>query len=167
MSCTSSIDTPIGPIIVAASEGAIASIQFMDERSAPRPAIAERPAHAAPPELREALAQLRAYFAGELREFDLPLAPRGTPFQRSVLDAVRAIPFGRTMTYAEVARRSGNGAASRAVGAANGRNPWPIVVPCHRVVGADGRLTGYGGGLWRKQRLLGHEGARSLYSSLP
>jgi methylated-DNA-[protein]-cysteine S-methyltransferase len=103
---------------------------------------------------REVIAQLEAYFAGELRRFDLPLAPEGTPFQREVWSALTAIPYGETVSYGELARRLGRPAASRAVGAANGQNPIPIVIPCHRVIGADGSLTGFGGGLAIKRRLL-------------
>jgi methylated-DNA-[protein]-cysteine S-methyltransferase len=109
--------------------------------------------------LLQAADQLRAYFAGELREFDLPLAPRGTPFQRRVWDAVSAIPYGGTATYAETAVAIGRPSACRAVGAANGRNPLPVIVPCHRVIGAAGELTGYGGGLERKRSLLDLEAA--------
>ena len=109
--------------------------------------------------LLQAAAQLRAYFAGELREFDLPLAPRGTPFQLSAWAAVSAIPYGSTATYAEIAAALGRPSACRAVGAANGRNPLPVIVPCHRVIGAAGALTGYGGGLDRKRSLLDLEAA--------
>ena len=108
----------------------------------------------------EARRQLVAYFAGRLRTFDLPLAPNGTDFQRRVWSALREIPFGTTISYAELARRVSNSAAVRAVGAANGRNPIPIIVPCHRVIGSDGSLTGFGGGLPRKQWLLRHEGGQ-------
>jgi methylated-DNA-[protein]-cysteine S-methyltransferase len=103
--------------------------------------------------------QLRAYFAGELVRFDLPLAFEGTAFQRRVWEQLRAIPFGTTISYAELARRLSQPAAVRAVGGANARNPISIVVPCHRVIGADGTLTGYGGGLERKRWLLEHESA--------
>ena len=106
------------------------------------------------PLLLDAAGQLRAYFDGELREFDLPLAPRGTAFQRRVWAAVSAIPYGRTATYTEIAVEVCSPAARRAVGAANGRNPLPLIVPCHRVIGATGGLTGYGGGLDRKRALL-------------
>jgi len=102
----------------------------------------------------EALRQLCAYFAGELTRFDLQLAPQGTPFQQRVWNALREIPYGETRTYGEQARRIGNAAAVRAVGAANGRNPLAIVVPCHRVIGSDGSLTGFGGGLAAKRTLL-------------
>ena len=113
----------------------------------------------ADPLLIDAADQLRAYFAGELREFDIPLAPSGTAFQRQVWSAVAAIPFGATATYSEIAAVVGRPSARRAVGAANGQNPLPVVVPCHRIVGAAGGLTGYGGGLDRKRRLLDLEAA--------
>jgi methylated-DNA-[protein]-cysteine S-methyltransferase len=106
------------------------------------------------PLLLDAADQLRAYFAGGLREFDLPLAPHGTAFQRRVWAAVLAIPYGRTASYTEIAVEVCSPAARRAVGAANGRNPLPVIVPCHRVIGATGGLTGYGGGLDRKRALL-------------
>ena len=112
------------------------------------------------PALAAAVEQLSAYFAGALRRFDLPLNLRGTAFQRRVWDALRAVPFGETVRYGALARRIGAPAAARAVGAALGRNPIPIIVPCHRVIGSDGGLTGFGGGLARKQWLLDHE--RSL-----
>jgi methylated-DNA-[protein]-cysteine S-methyltransferase len=109
--------------------------------------------------LEPAREQLRAYFAGRLFDFDLPLAPQGTAFQRRVWHELRGIPFGSTVSYAEIARRLGQPTAVRAVGAANGRNPIAIIVPCHRVIGANGTLVGYGGGLERKQWLLRHEAA--------
>jgi methylated-DNA-[protein]-cysteine S-methyltransferase len=109
--------------------------------------------------LAAARAQLDAYFAGEITSFDLPLSPRGTPFQQRVWAALRDIPFGETTSYGELARRIGDPKAVRAVGAANGRNPLPLVVPCHRVIGADGSLVGFGGGMDRKRWLLQHEGA--------
>jgi len=120
---------------------------------------AEAAAISTDPLLLEAADQLGAYFAGELHEFDLPLAPRGTPFQRGVWDAVSAIPYGSTATYADIAAAVGRPSACRAVGAANGRNPLPLIVPCHRVIGAAGALTGYGGGLERKRSLLDLEAA--------
>lgn len=103
-------------------------------------------------------AQLLAYFAGERQAFDLPLAPRGTDFQQTVWKALLEIPFGTTWSYGELARHIGKPKAARAVGLANGRNPISIIVPCHRVIGADGSLTGYGGGIARKRWLLAHEG---------
>jgi methylated-DNA-[protein]-cysteine S-methyltransferase len=111
------------------------------------------------PLLLDAAHQLHAYFAGELREFDLPLAPRGTPFQLDVWAAVARIPYGRTATYSEIAAGVCSPAARRAVGAANGRNPLAVIVPCPRVIGAAGALTGYGGGLERKRALLDLEAA--------
>jgi methylated-DNA-[protein]-cysteine S-methyltransferase len=104
-------------------------------------------------------AQLDAYFSGELHEFDVPLAPAGTPFQRDVWDLLLQIPFGQTATYGRLARELGKPDASRAVGLANGRNPISIIIPCHRVIGSTGELTGYGGGLPRKAWLLAHERA--------
>ena len=120
---------------------------------------AEAAAVSADPLLLEAAGQLSAYFAGERREFDLPLAPRGTPFQREVWAAVAAVPYGETATYAQIAAAVGRPSACRAVGAANGRNPVPVIVPCHRIIGAAGALTGYGGGLDRKRSLLDLEAA--------
>jgi methylated-DNA-[protein]-cysteine S-methyltransferase len=112
--------------------------------------------------------QLAEYFAGKRRVFSLPLAPRGTPFQRSVWQALRQIPYGETVSYGELARRLGSTSGARAVGLANGANPLPIIVPCHRVIGADGSLTGFGGGLTIKRALLALEGAacvRDLFSA--
>jgi len=103
---------------------------------------------------------LRDYFAGTLHAFDLPLAPRGTPFQLAVWNALLEVPWGETISYAELARRVGKPSAVRAVGAANGANPIPVIIPCHRVIGSNGSLTGYGGGIERKQWLLAHEGRR-------
>ena len=107
--------------------------------------------------LRETIRQLRAYFAGELETFDLALAPQGTPFQLAVWNRLCEIPYGETISYGELARRIGNPNASRAVGLANGSNPIPIVIPCHRVIGSNGKLTGYGGGLPIKEKLLALE----------
>jgi methylated-DNA-[protein]-cysteine S-methyltransferase len=110
------------------------------------------------PLLEQAAEELDAYFAGRRQRFQVPLAPEGTPFQRQVWAALTTIPFGATWSYAKLARTVGRPAAVRAVGAANGRNPIALFVPCHRVIGADGSLTGYGGGLPRKRWLLAHEG---------
>ncbi len=143
------VETPIGTLWLSATRDGLAEVAF-----------AERAAPGAPRGLlAEAAGQLRAYFAGELERFDLPLAPHGTPFQRGVWDAVSAIPYGSTASYSEIAAAVGRPRACRAVGAANGRNPLAIVVPCHRVVGAAGALTGYGGGLERKRALLDLERA--------
>lgn len=110
----------------------------------------------------EAARQLRAYFEGRLRDFDLPLAPPGTEWQLTVWHALTTVPYGRTASYGELARDLHRPGSSRAVGSANGRNPISIVVPCHRVIGADGSLTGYSGGVWRKEHLLGLE-TRTLH----
>jgi methylated-DNA-[protein]-cysteine S-methyltransferase len=114
------------------------------------------------PVLAAAHEQLNAYFDMRLSDFDLPLEPRGTEFQRRVWDSLTTIPFGETISYAELARRIDNPKAVRAVGAANGRNPLMIIVPCHRVIGADGSLTGFGGGIDRKRWLLDHEARARL-----
>ena len=110
----------------------------------------------------EAVRQLREYFAGERTDFDLPLAPHGTEFQRSVWRHLQGIPYGATISYGELARRVGNSKASRAVGSANGKNPLPIVIPCHRVIAGDGTLGGFGGGLPMKQALLALEQGTSI-----
>ncbi len=107
--------------------------------------------------LHQTIQQLQAYFAGELEKFTLPLAPQGTPFQLKVWKQLCDIPYGETISYGELARRIGNPNASRAVGLANGSNPIPIVIPCHRVIGSNGKLTGYGGGLPIKEKLLALE----------
>jgi len=104
------------------------------------------------------MAQLNEYFHGGRKSFDLPLAPEGTPFQQAVWKELLRIPFGQTRSYGDVAKRLGRPTLTRAVGAANGANPIPIIIPCHRVIGADGSLTGYGGGLEIKSKLLAHEG---------
>jgi methylated-DNA-[protein]-cysteine S-methyltransferase len=150
------LDSPLGELTLTASAGAIDGL-FMDGQRH-RPAGVERWMRDDPP-FAPAAAQLARYFAGERVDFDLPLRPRGTPFQQRVWAALREIPYGETVSYGELARRLGTPGASRAVGLANGRNPISIVIPCHRVIGADGSLTGYGGGLARKSWLLEHEGA--------
>ena len=139
---------------IVADNGAVVAIEFSPFRGLTdgRP-IGRRTD--SDPLLREAVAQLRAYFDRDLRSFDLPLAPRGSAFQQQVWDQLQKIEYGETASYGEIARRLGKtNAASRAVGLANGSNPIPIVIPCHRVIGANGSLTGYAGGLDRKQRLL-------------
>jgi methylated-DNA-[protein]-cysteine S-methyltransferase len=152
------IDSPVGPLTIVAEGGRIVGLYMDAQRHAPEPASFGVPAHPGDDEpFATAAAQLAAYFRGDLTEFDLPLAPAGTDFQRRVWTELCAIPYGQSISYAELARRVGNPAASRAVGLANGRNPIAIVVPCHRVIGADGSLTGYGGGLDRKRFLLALE----------
>jgi methylated-DNA-[protein]-cysteine S-methyltransferase len=146
-----SLETPIGPLRLSAEGGRLTRVEF----------AASADARSAEPVLLEADAQLRAYFAGELRRFDLPLAPRGTAFQLSVWDALLEIPYGATASYSELAAAIGRPSACRAVGAANGRNPLAVIVPCHRVIGAAGALTGYGGGLERKRMMLALEAAKA------
>jgi methylated-DNA-[protein]-cysteine S-methyltransferase len=157
-----SLDTPVGALRLVAEDSALCAILFPEQ---PTPDAARD--GAAHPVLQRARAQLADYFAGRLQRFDLPLAPRGTAFQREVWRALAAIPFGATCSYADVARRLGRPESSRAVGASNGKNPLPIVVPCHRVIGADGSLTGYAGGLAAKEWLLRHERAVAARSGLP
>lgn len=147
----SRMESPIGELLLVAGDAGLRAIGF--QGSQPRPEWERRDGS-----LREVARQLGAYFAGELRDFDLPLDTRGTPFQHDVWRELRRIPFGRSSTYSEIARRIGRPSAVRAVGAANGRNPLPIIVPCHRVVGSDGKLTGYAGGLPIKEFLLRLEG---------
>ena len=151
------LDSPVGELRLVEHDGALVAIEFSPfaEPDAPGTAGPRGARDDEHPVLVRACAQLRAYFAGELTDFDLPLAPHGTPWQQAVWEQLRAIGYGETSSYGEVAARLGRtNAASRAVGLANGRNPIPIVIPCHRVVGADGTLTGYAGGLERKQVLL-------------
>ena len=148
------IESPVGPLLLAADDAGLREISFLNGRhtARPRPSWKENPAP-----FRETIQQLRAYFAGELDKFDLRLAPEGTPFQLQVWLRLCDIPFGETISYGELARRIGNPKASRAVGLANGSNPIPIVIPCHRVIGSNGKLTGYGGGLPLKEKLLALE----------
>lgn len=146
------IDSPIGPLLLAASDAGLHTIEFAAARHPVKRNGRWREGDH--PLLRRAQAQLDEYFAGQRRSFDLPLAPEGTPFQRAVWQALETIDYGQTLSYGQLAERIGRPAASRAVGAANGRNPLPIVVPCHRVIGASGALTGFGGGLPTKQFLL-------------
>ena len=147
--------TPIGAVCLTEKDGALVHLDWgcggMD----------------ASPLLLEAEKQLAEYFAGSRREFDLPLAPQGTAFQRKVWDALTEIPYGETRSYGEIAARIGNPKACRAVGMANNRNPLSILIPCHRVIGADGSLTGYAGGIPKKLWLLRHEGVDTGKLYLP
>lgn len=150
------IDSPIGPLMLAADDAGLRHIEFRDNRHPANRADW----HGGDNEVLQATeAQLGEYFAGARRDFDLPLSPQGTDFQLQVWRELARIPFGATISYAQLAQRIGNPEAVRAVGAANGRNPLPIVLPCHRVIGADGALVGFGGGLPTKQFLLRLEGA--------
>ena len=150
------VESPVGRLLLAGDEGHLHLLSFSgkDRERAPEPEWREDRKPFA-----EVARQLRAYFAGERREFDLALRPSGTPFQLKAWRALREIPYGETISYGELARRIGNPKASRAVGLANGSNPIAIIIPCHRVIGSNGKLTGYGGGLGIKERLLGLEGA--------
>jgi len=148
--------SPAGELVLTSDGEALTGLHLplRDGRPAPLPGSGWRRDEAP---FRDAIEQLHAYFAGERTKFNLPLHMDGTPFQRMAWDALLTIPFGATISYAEQARRMGRPGASRAVGAANGRNPIAIIVPCHRVIGSSGSLTGYGGGLPLKQWLLNHE----------
>ncbi|MDE2261456.1 MAG: methylated-DNA--[protein]-cysteine S-methyltransferase [Gammaproteobacteria bacterium] len=157
------IDSPVGRLLLAGDGERLIQVCF---QSGPRPQRPQDGWVADPAPLRAAIAQLGEYFAGRRRAFDLPLAPRGTEFQRRVWRALTEIAYGTTISYGELARRIGKPSASRAVGLANGANPLPIVVPCHRVIGADGSLTGFGGGLPIKRSLLALEGSLEEPSTL-
>ena len=151
------MDSPVGPLLLAADDDGLRLVEFHAPRH-PMPR-GEDWREGANDVLATTRLQLDEYFAGMRRGFDLPLAPRGTDFQRAVWWLLAEIPYGETISYAQLATRVGKPSAMRAVGAANGRNPLPIVLPCHRVIGADGSLTGFGGGLPTKQFLLTLEGA--------
>ena len=151
------MDSPLGWLRIVTAPGGLRAIHFEDH-----PAEETTSPDTLGCEVQK---QLQAYFAGALQVFTLPLDPRGTPFQLRIWKALAEIPFGRTLSYRELSLRTGDEKAIRAVGQANGRNPLPILLPCHRVIGSDGSLTGYGGGLWRKKWLLRHEHA--LPAELP
>ena len=152
------LDSPLGLLHLKATEDALVEIYFSEEEEeknqeslSPSSAIIVR-----------AIEQLNEYFEGKRTTFDLPLAPEGTKFQRQVWSALRSIPFGSTISYSRLSEKLGNPKAIRAVGRANGQNPIPIIIPCHRVVGSNNELVGYAGGIERKRRLLQHEGALLL-----
>jgi methylated-DNA-[protein]-cysteine S-methyltransferase len=146
------LETPVGLLLLRANADGLREIRFSPRRVLPKADWQEDPRMFSEP-----IRQLRAYFAGELEEFELRLAPEGTEFQRRVWSELSKIPYGDTVSYGELARRIGNPKASRAVGLANGSNPIPIIIPCHRVIGSNGKLTGYGGGLPIKRKLLALE----------
>jgi methylated-DNA-[protein]-cysteine S-methyltransferase len=166
MTIYDTLASPVGELLIAAEDAGLTRVYFERHLHGSRIGPGWRPAsESAGPAadvLAEARRQLDAYFAGDLTAFTLPLAPSGTPFQQRVWTALRGIAFGDTVSYAEIARRILAPDAVRAVGAANGRNPLSIVVPCHRVIGSNGALTGFGGGIERKRWLLQHEGALLL-----
>jgi methylated-DNA-[protein]-cysteine S-methyltransferase len=146
------MESPIGALGVRADDGGLRAIEFLERGGR----ASRAPRHLTAP-LRDAVDQIRAYFAGELREFTLPLAPAGSRLQQVVWRSMCAVPYGATISYGELARRLGRPGAARAIGAACARNPLPIAIPCHRVIGSDGRLTGYAGGIDAKRRLLALE----------
>ncbi len=156
------VESPIGTLLVAGDDEALRSIEFPREGKPGQPKPEWHESMRGP--VAEAVRQLREYFNGSRTEFDLPLAPEGTPFQCAVWRQLQEIPYGETISYGELAKRVGNPKASRAVGAANGKNPIPIVIPCHRVIGSNGKLTGFGGGLPTKEALLALESA-SLFTA--
>lgn len=142
--------SPVGPLTLVEEDGALAAVRFQPDL--PRDAASF--ALPSTPLLRQAAAELREYFVGQRRQFTVPLAPKGTPFQQKVWKALQEVPYGETRSYKEIAIAAGNEKACRAVGMANNRNPLPIFIPCHRVVGSDGKLVGYAGGLDVKTFLL-------------
>lgn len=149
---TTTLDSPIGTLRLL-SDGEFLTGLYMGDVPVRADWLADASVFAEP------IAQLQAYFVGELQEFSLRTRPVGTPFQQHVWAELEQIPYGTTISYAELARRVGNPLAARAVGTANGKNPLSILIPCHRVIAAGNQLGGYGGGLWRKEWLLRHEGA--------
>ena len=156
------VPTPLGELVLTASDTALTGLYFATSRHGPPPPARQAgwvEDNGGSEVLARARQQLAQYFAGTRTTFDLPLDAAGSAFQQRVWDALRAIPYGTTTSYGELARRLGDRKATRAVGAANGKTPIPIIVPCHRVVGARGALTGFGGGMDRKRWLLEHEGS--------
>lgn len=147
------LPSPVGDLTLARTGAGIAGLWFADHRGGPSETLSDRDDSA----FDDVAGQLEEYFAGQRKRFDLPLAPRADAFTRSVWAALRDIPYGETSTYGDIARTLGGIGHSQAVGVANGRNPVSIVVPCHRVIGSDGALVGYAGGLWRKRFLLSLE----------
>jgi len=148
------LPSPIGPLTLVAEAGQLTALYMDAQQHRPGDDTIGVPGDPDAAPFAAAARQLAGYFAGQLSEFDLPLAPAGTPFQRRVWAALQTIPYGQTWSYAQLADKIGQATAVRAVGLANGRNPIALVIPCHRVIGSDGSLTGYGGGLDRKRFLL-------------
>lgn len=154
------LTTPLGTVCIWADEQGICEITFENKAKSSKKTTLE----SLSPLLKTAIQQLEAYFSGNLREFDLPLHPQGTDFQQRVWNSLLEIPYGETRSYLEQAKTLGNVKAIRAVASANGKNPLSIIIPCHRVIGSDGSLTGYASGIWRKKWLLEHEGALNQLS---
>jgi methylated-DNA-[protein]-cysteine S-methyltransferase len=148
------MESPVGPLLLVGDDAGLREILFVNGRHKPQPDPSWKKDDRG---FKDVSKQLRAYFAGELEDFDLTLAPEGTPFQLKVWERLCGIRYGKTISYGELAKQIGNPNASRAVGLANGSNPIPIVIPCHRVIGSNGKLTGYGGGLPIKEKLLALE----------
>ena len=151
------IESPVGKLLLAADVQGLRQLSF---ESSKRAALVQPGWREDKTPFAEVMRQLRAYFGGELKTFDVPLAPEGTEFQLRVWNSLRAIPYGETISYAQLAHNIGNPKAVRAVGLANGCNPIPIIIPCHRVIGSDGSLTGFGGGLPNKKKLLALESSQ-------
>lgn len=141
--------SPIGIIEITGNEDGIATLYFVDAKKEDSTII--------PPELKECAYQLDEYFKGIRKEFGVKLNPQGSEFQKKVWNELQAVPFGKTASYLQISKQLGDSNATRAVGNANGSNPISIIVPCHRIIGSNGKLTGYSGGLWRKEWLLNHE----------
>ncbi|WP_448518872.1 methylated-DNA--[protein]-cysteine S-methyltransferase [Rhodoflexus sp.] len=161
---TACYHSPIGDMIISASDAGICELTIAPLNSREHLSYCQPPtSHSV---LHEAVRQLTQYFESTRKSFELPLDLQGTPFQQRVWEELSAIPFGQTISYADLARRIRQPEAVRAVAAANGRNPVWVIVPCHRVIGADGSLTGYAGGLWRKEWLLNHEHLNGLHRQL-
>jgi methylated-DNA-[protein]-cysteine S-methyltransferase len=160
------LQTPVGELLLTASDTALTGVYFPTSRRGPPPThradwtedAGQGPTGPTGEMLARATLQLNEYFAGQRTTFDLPLEAMGSVFEHRVWKALRSIPYGTTTSYGDVAKRMGDPSATRAVGSANGKNPIPIIIPCHRVLGANGDLTGFGGGLDRKRWLLEHEG---------
>ena len=150
-------DTPHGTMLVTATPKGLAGVYFKGQKHFPKKREWQRDARH--PMLRRARRELAEYFAGKRKRFDVPLDPQGTVFQRKIWKAISSVSFGRTLTYSEIAKRAGHAGSARAAGAATGRNPISVIVPCHRIMGSDGSLTGYAGGLNRKRALLRLESA--------
>ncbi|HUB41643.1 MAG TPA: methylated-DNA--[protein]-cysteine S-methyltransferase [Streptosporangiaceae bacterium] len=155
------LPSPLGPLTLVAEAGQLVALYLDAQRHRPDEDSLGSPGDPGAAPFAAAGRQLASYFAGQLTAFDLPLAPAGTDFQRQVWAALRTIPYGQTWSYAQLAEKIGRASAVRAVGLANGKNPISVVIPCHRVIGSDGSLTGYGGGLDRKRFLLDLESAGS------
>lgn len=150
-------DSPLGALEIIATDTHLTHVLFREAQKKPSRQLQETPENS--PIIEECVRQFDAYFKGQLKDFDLPLEPSGTDFQKLVWETLKTIPYGKTTSYLALSRLIGNEKAIRAVGVANGNNPLTIILPCHRVIGSDKSLVGYGGDLWRKEWLLRHEGS--------